>query len=159
VTFDVIVLLGCRNGSAAARRRSAAAAAAWHARIAPLVLISGGRRWAEIAEAEAFGRELQQLGVPQSAIVPELCSLTTRENARYCARILRARGARRTAIVTCDWHLPRALACFRASGIDALGLPAASPPQPWLASLRRGAIERIGGWLDRAALLGASDLS
>jgi uncharacterized SAM-binding protein YcdF (DUF218 family) len=155
VSVDAIVLLGCRNGSPAALRRAAAAARAWHEQLGPFVLATGGRRWAGLAEAEALAAELQSLGVEPGAIVPELCSLSTRENAHYSALILRARGARRAAVVTCDWHISRALECFRAAGVEAIGLPAASPPLAFPASWRRSAIERVGGWLDRASLLGA----
>jgi uncharacterized SAM-binding protein YcdF (DUF218 family) len=159
VPLDAIVLLGCRIGpggrpSEAALRRAAAAARAWHEQIAPLVVVSGGRRWAGVSEAEALGRELVRLGVEAEAIVPELCSLSTQENARYTARIVRARGLSRVAVVTCDWHLPRALVCFHGAGIDALGIPAPSPPASRILRLRRAARERIGQLLDNIAGIG-----
>jgi uncharacterized SAM-binding protein YcdF (DUF218 family) len=158
VIASAIVLLGCRNGSSAALRRSATAARAWHERVGQFVLVSGGRRWSGLAEAEALTRQLEALGVEPSAIVPELCSLSTRENAYYSARILRARGATQAAIVTCDWHLPRAIHCFRAAGVDAFGIAAISPPRAFLSRWRRYVVERVGGWFDRAAMHGAREL-
>jgi uncharacterized SAM-binding protein YcdF (DUF218 family) len=150
-----IVLLGCRieaggRPGAAAQRRADAAARAWHDGVAKLVVASGGRRWREISEAEALAEALVGAGVAPDAIVRELCSLSTRENALYSARILRARGARRVAVVTCDWHLPRALVCFRAAGLDAIGIPAQSPPAGLATRARRALGERIAQAIDRA---------
>jgi uncharacterized SAM-binding protein YcdF (DUF218 family) len=125
---DAIVLLGCRIGPSGrpllpAMRRAETAARAYHRGVAPVLVVSGGRRWGEHAEATALARELGREGVPESAIVEELCSLSTHENAVFSAAILRRLGARRAAIVTCWWHMPRALANFRAAGVDAVAIP------------------------------------
>jgi uncharacterized SAM-binding protein YcdF (DUF218 family) len=159
---DAIVLLGCRVGPGAklgpaAARRARVAASAWRDGIAPLVIASGGRRWRGIAEAEALARELEACGVDADAIVPELLSMSTRENAHYSARLLRARSARTVAIVTCDWHMRRALWCFRAVGLDPFGMPALSPPAVRIERTRRWLTERAGLWLDRLAILGGVD--
>jgi vancomycin permeability regulator SanA len=71
-------------------------------------------------------RRLVDLGVPRAAIVEELLSLSTFENAIFSAATLRALvpGSRPTAaIVTCPWHMARALASFRAAGVEALPFP------------------------------------
>ncbi|MEB2310251.1 MAG: YdcF family protein [Sorangiineae bacterium] len=152
MTADAIVLLGCRiepggEPGPAARRRAARAARAYREGVAPWVLVSGGRRWWGVPEADALARELERLDVPPELIVAERCSVTTSENARYSARLLLERRAERVALVTCDFHLPRALASFRAVGVDALGLPALSPPAPLARALSRGARERVSAWL------------
>src|SRR5262249_345526 len=122
---DAIVVLGCRiapsgRPAAPAARRAAPAARAYLAGAAPWVGRGGGGRWGGggRGEARAMGRAIQAAGVPASAIVEELCSLSTRENAVFSAAVLRRLGARRAAIVTCPWHMARALASFRAAGVS-----------------------------------------
>jgi len=132
VACDAIVILACRVGpggylSPAAERRIRRGAQAFAAGVAPRIVVAGGRRWHGVAEAEAFAAALVRLGIPERAIERELWSLSTCENARYTARILRARGQRRVALVTCDWHMPRALASFSLAGLEALALPARTP--------------------------------
>lgn len=46
-------------------------------------------------------------------------SLTTQENAAFSARILSPLDIRSVYVVTQGWHLPRALAAFRAAGFTA----------------------------------------
>lgn len=53
-------------------------------------------------------------------------SRNTAENAQFSARILAAAGIRRVIVVTSGFHLRRALAEFRGTGIEAI--PAAAPP-------------------------------
>jgi uncharacterized SAM-binding protein YcdF (DUF218 family) len=152
-TADAIVVLGCRilasgRPSAPASRRAARAAEAFRQGVAPLVVLSGGRRWGALVEARALGRELVREGVPAGAIVEELWSLNTYENAVFSAALLRRKGARRVAVVTCPWHLDRALRDFRLVGIEAWGLPALDVPAgaPW--RLFRWAKEAVCGLLD-----------
>jgi uncharacterized SAM-binding protein YcdF (DUF218 family) len=125
---DAIVLLGCRIGPSgrpmlAATRRAETAARAYREGVASVIIVSGGRRWGAHAEATALTDELVRQGVPEAAITAELCSLSTHENAVFSAAILRRLGARTAAVVTCWWHVPRALENFRAAGVDAVGIP------------------------------------
>jgi uncharacterized SAM-binding protein YcdF (DUF218 family) len=137
---DAIVVLGCgirpsgRPGPPAARR-AASGASAYFAGVAPRILVSGGRRWGAHVEARVISARLVAAGVPRSAIIEELFSLSTSENAIFSAAALRglsasgppdATGAQRpprAAVVTCPWHMARALACFRAAGVDAAPFP------------------------------------
>lgn len=157
--LDAIVLLGCRiapggKPAAAALRRARRAARAWHDGLAPVIVASGGRRWHGVAETEALGRELIQLGVDPGAIIREWQSLTTLGNAVYSARLLRARGSQRVGVVTCDWHMRRALASFRLVGLDPAALPAESPPIPTPHRLLRALGEHGSWWLTRIARRG-----
>jgi len=128
---DAIVVLGCRilpsgRPGAPAVRRAAAAASAYQSGVAPWVIASGGRRWGGQAEARVFRRELCEAGVPDAAIIEELCSLSTYENAIFSAAVLRRLAGKprpRAAIVTCPFHMPRALSNFRATGVDASPFP------------------------------------
>jgi uncharacterized SAM-binding protein YcdF (DUF218 family) len=127
-------------------RRVEMGAATYLARADPqtVIVVSGGRRWGDVVEADAMARELARRGVPERAIVRERCSLSTRENARFTAEALARRGIGRAAVVTCAWHIARATAFFAHAGLDvepvaARGGGAAS----WPSRLWRWGIERL----------------
>ncbi len=153
MSLGALVVLGCRvaadgNPGPAALRRLLRAAAAYDEHPLP-VLLSGGRAWAGTVEAVAFRAWLvARGGVPVAATWVECCSLSTAENARFSASILAELGVRRVGVVTCDWHLARALRAFARAGVEASPLPAASPrtdfPRRWARALR----ERAAGPLD-----------
>lgn len=103
-------------------------------------------------EADVLGRELLRGGVPDTAITRELWSLTTHENAIFSAEILRRRGARSIAVVTCDWHVDRAIANFRAAGVEAWPLPSAGIRRGLMGRAYRFGHERICTWLDARAM-------
>jgi uncharacterized SAM-binding protein YcdF (DUF218 family) len=154
---DAIVVLGCRIAPSgrpgpAGVRRVAAGAAAFRAGIAPLVVVSGGRRWGTLVEAHVLAAELRAAGVPGSAIAEELCSMSTVENALLSAALLRRLGAEKAAIVTCPWHMPRALRDFRAAGVDAIPVPTAAAPAPLRRTLYLRAHEGVCTYLDAWAL-------
>jgi uncharacterized SAM-binding protein YcdF (DUF218 family) len=151
---DVVVVLGCRveetgRMSAALERRATWAHAALRCGLAASVITSGGRRWGEHVEADVLARAFTSWGVPDAHVFPELSSLTTAENALFSAALLRRIGAERAIVVTCEWHMPRALACFRAAGVPALALPAPAPPSSLLNRARRTLHEVLSGRLDR----------
>lgn len=156
---DAVVLLGCRIDEsgvpgAAGMRRARAAAAHFHASGARWMVICGGRRWGRHAEAIALARVVEGLGVPQERIVTELCSMSTFENARYAATWLERLEVGSAAVVTCDWHLPRALDSFRHFGVNAVGVAAPSPRRNVVAASWRSVRERLSFNLDRAATVG-----
>ncbi len=147
---DAIVVLGCRvepggSLSSAAARRCAAARDAFAQGIAGVVVASGGRRWSGHVEALRLREHLITLGVPAQAILVELCSLTTAENAIYTAALLRARrggSAIRVAIATCSWHQARAAANFQRVGVHAEAL-SIDEPRPSLATRARRAVHEM----------------
>lgn len=154
---DALVVLGCRvelSGalSATLRRRADWAYVAAQAGLARFVITSGGRRWGEHVEAERVAHYLVGRGVPDSDVFPELCSLTTSENALFSTTLMARLGAQRALLVTCDWHMPRALACFRALGVDALPLSVPTPPSTVLATLYRRGYEVVASSIDRSYL-------
>ena len=157
--IDAVVLLGCRiepNGQpcSAGLRRAQAAADVFADSAAKWLIASGGRRWHGHAEAVALAAALEKQGVPSRRIVTELCSLSTLENARYVVESFERLDVRRAAIVTCDWHLPRALRCFHCFDVDVVGVPAQSPKRGALRSSLRALRERVSFALDRTATLG-----
>ena len=159
VPLDAIVVLGCRTGpddrpTATARRRAARAASAWHEGVAPVIIVSGGRRWHGRTEAEALRQLLLGRKIPNRAIILEQRSLSTRGNAAEVAPLLRARGAKHVGLVTCDWHMPRALSTFRRLSLRVTALPAASPPAGRIRTLLRSGREQVSRILSRVALGG-----
>jgi uncharacterized SAM-binding protein YcdF (DUF218 family) len=160
--FAAIVVLGCavrldtdgRLMSGTLARRLEAAVRAYEAGAAgvTVVVASGGRRWGASVEADVMARELTRRGVPESAIVRERCSLSTRDNARFSAAILARRGLSRAAIVTSPWHLRRALALFSGAGIESEPVAAEGEGRTALQErMWRWARERFLTWADARA--------
>ena len=137
--LSAIVVLGCRvvleasgrmqPGALARRLAAASRLYALRGDSRTIVVVSGGRRWGRIIEADAMACELVLRGVPERAIVRERCSMSTRENARFGVDLLRRRGVHvdRTAAVTCEWHVARARALFARAGatVEWVGVPSA----------------------------------
>jgi len=148
-----VVVLGCgfrvdregRLAPGALARRVAVGAAFFASLGAPgaIVVASGGRAWHGQVEADAIALELARLGAPGESIVRERCSLSTRDNARFSTDALSRRGLATAAVVTCDWHVPRAVAAFRHAGLEAVGIPAASGRARWTRRVWRWGRERI----------------
>jgi uncharacterized SAM-binding protein YcdF (DUF218 family) len=157
MALDAIVVLGCRSGErgrlfGSALRRVERAARAYTEGVAPLVIASGGKTWSGISEADAFSARLIALGVPGARIVREQSSQTTRGNARYVAKIARQRGLGRLGIVTCDWHMRRALSAFSRHGLVVEPLPAVVPAPARSRALLRYLLERARELADAAAV-------
>jgi cyclophilin family peptidyl-prolyl cis-trans isomerase len=152
VSFDVLVVLGCRvvDGrlSHASLRRVERAVRAYREHGAAQVIACGGKSWQGHRECEVFARGLIDGGVPAELVVEERASLTTRGNARGAARLLAGRGALRVGLVTCDWHMPRALRAFRREGLEPAALPAPAPRRPLRTTLARSLRERLSSVLD-----------
>lgn len=159
--FDALVLLGCRVGASGAltdtaRRRVDRAARAFASGLAPRIIVSGGRRWDRRAEAEVFAQALVRRGVPDRALILELLSFSTCENARYSLAIARDHGFERIGVVTCDWHMRRALAAFARAGVSAEPIAAITPASPISERVVRTGRERVSFWLDCFATWGAT---
>jgi len=141
------------------------AARLYHARKAPRIIVSGGGLpWLgeRAVEADGMRRFLTDLGVPPEAVLLEGRSRNTRENALYTAEIVRAEGIDRVLLVTSALHMPRALATFRAVGIDAIPapidfevMPEPAHPIRWLPDAEalsdstRALKEYLGWWVYR----------
>jgi uncharacterized SAM-binding protein YcdF (DUF218 family) len=87
----------------------------------PTVIVSGGVTGREMGarpEADAMRRALLELGVPAERITMEAESKNTREEAIVIARMLADQPRQPIVLVTSATHMPRALAVFRAVGLD-----------------------------------------
>jgi len=156
-----LVLLGCRVVgpaalSAPARRRALRAESALRSGLTRHILICGGKAWNGVRETDALNAFLIEHGVPKAALERECHSRSTRENARYAAELLLPRGIRRIWLTTCDWHMPRAMRCFEAAGLQPEPLPALAPPLQVRAQLVRNLRERACLLLDALATRGFS---
>ncbi len=88
------------------------------------VLVTGGAPAGGLPEGEAMAAVLRdEFGVPVRWVEAE--SLDTADNAAFAARLLRPEGIRRIALVSHGWHLPRAIALFRAQGFEVVPAPTA----------------------------------
>lgn len=144
---------GCPGG--ALQRRIECAADAFHAMKssgAPLVLCSGGRRWHGHMEAVCMHRQLVRLGVPPEQIVLETLSHSTAENALFSARLLRALGLERVMVVSCGWHLRRAVRDFARCGCRVQPLASPHAPMSPLQRRWRMLVERTNDAFDQVRL-------
>ena len=151
--------------------RSLDAARVFKAIGARLLVVSGGNPYPDrqaMPESVLLHRFVVDAGVPPDRVLDESTSETTREQARSVDALLRPRGIRRVVLVTSPAHMKRALAVFRAVGIDPIGSIApvrsevGSPPPLFLPnreslSLSDNALYEYGafayywmrGWLSR----------
>lgn len=151
--LDAAVILGCRvepGGvlSPSLERRARRALSLLEAGEARCVVASGGRAWGEHVEADTIARWLVERGVTPARILLERLSLTTVENAIFVAELAERHGLGRLGVVTCDWHLPRALASFTAVGLTCVAIPAPTPQVPALTRGRRAFREWLSGTMD-----------
>jgi len=159
VAFPSLVLLGCRLGNRGALsptgvRRAARALEAFRVGLSPHILACGGKAWSGVRETDALCQFLAESGVPDGALEREVWSRTTRQNAHFAAKMLLPRGLRRVGLVTCDWHMARALCCFRGAGFDPSPLPAESPPVHGWPALSRAVREGLSFVVDSAITRG-----
>lgn len=149
VPFDALVVLGCpvRRGALPppAARRVARAVLAYEAGLSKRVVVSGGAVWDGAVEADVLAAELVRRGVPEAALLLERRSRSTRQNARYTARLVQPLGVRRVGLVSSDYHLPRAIFCFRRVGFLAEPVPAVTPPLPFVRRTLRQ-LRELSSW-------------
>lgn len=98
--------------------------AAWiFQRWGPLPVLACAGKQPHVRAGDTMRDLLQRAGVGESMIWTEEQSRSTHENAMYGAKILRAHGVKRIALVVDAQSMPRAAACFRKEGIDVTAAP------------------------------------
>ena len=93
------------------------------------IIFSGGTNaliFGEEAEAAFAVRQLEALGVPHERITAEEQSRNTVENAVFSRLIANPRPGQRWLLLTSAYHMPRAIAVFRA-----VGFPVEAYPVDW----------------------------
>ncbi len=91
---------------------------------APLLVSSTGVIGHTTPLGEAMSRLGVTMGVPEAAVLAEVRSRDTHENAVESARLLLSRGLRRIALVSGPTHMRRASATFRKAGFEVVPAPA-----------------------------------
>jgi len=90
------------------------------------IIYSGGSNallFDERAEAAFAVRQLEDLGVAQERITGEEQSRNTVENAVFSRLIANPKPGQRWLLVTSAYHMPRAMAAFRAAGFSVEAYP------------------------------------
>lgn len=124
---DAIVVLGAPlrpDGqlSLAGRERVYEGVRCYQEKIAPLLVFTGGAAHSA-AEAPVMALRAHELGVPKEAILVEDRSVTTAENAKFTAELLRSHGVESVWIVSQPFHLRRGRRLFRKQGLTARAKP------------------------------------
>lgn len=107
-------------------------AAALHRRTGLPVLTSGGRPGTDLEPiATSMARALEtEFATPVRW--REERSADTWENAEFSAQLLQRDGVTKVLLVTHAWHLPRAIRCFTAQGLDVVPAPTAFRGEPFV---------------------------
>ena len=94
----------------------------YHQGYAPLLIFTGGYggTGARFSESQVARRYAVKQGVPESAILIETASRTTRQNLVEARRLMDQRKLHRVIIVSDPLHMARGLRLARELGIDAL---------------------------------------
>jgi uncharacterized SAM-binding protein YcdF (DUF218 family) len=77
----------------------------------------------ERTEAEAAGELFRLAGIDGERLVLEDRSRNTRENALFTRELIEPNPGERWLLVTSAFHMPRAIGCFRAIGLDVEAYP------------------------------------
>lgn len=93
------------------------------------IIATGGHGSRQYTEAGLMAHQLEQLGVPPADIIKEEQSTNTRDHALLVPPLLKQRGIEQFVLVTSQQHIARALAAFRAVGLD----PVPSTPEVYVA--------------------------
>lgn len=132
--IDGIVVLGGAVGlsrgqvafnDAASRMTTAVALALAHPE-ARIVFTGGDAGFfdrGEETEAEAASKLFRLAGIAADRVVLEDQSRNTRENALFTRRLIAPKPGERWLLVTSAFHMPRAMGCFRAVGLDLEAYP------------------------------------
>ncbi len=129
---DAIIVLGARvlpsgKASNSLHERVAWAVALYQEGLAPFIICTGGVGDNPPAEGVVAAELASKMGVPAGQVLVEDKSRTTRENARFAARICRAHGWKSVLIVSQPYHLWRAGRLFEHEAIASSASPVPHP--------------------------------
>jgi len=115
--------------------------------LATLLIPSGGEGEHPPGEAVVMAGILQEMGVPESAVLREETAASTWESALRVAEIARRRGFDEVLVVTDPLHCVRTVASFGRVGLLAVAEPVYSSPMWRKRWSRRGQFLRESGAL------------
>ena len=152
-SYDAIVVLGAQvkedgTPSVALERRLTAALESYQEK-PQLIIVCGAQGINEPrAEGDVMRDWLIEKGVRPEDVVAETASFNTRENLVYARAIMEHRGLSQALIVTSDYHVARALALCRQTGIAATGKGSPSKPEYFIKNHFREGLSWIKLWLE-----------
>jgi len=117
---DAVVILG--RGDALNPSRVEVAAQLWEEKRAPLIFARGS------GDAPKIVQQLQGKGIPDQDLAGEGCSLTTYENAKFTAEVLKPQGIERILLVTYAPHMLRSQLTFQKFGFTVIPIPSSGSP-------------------------------
>ena len=108
-------------------------------RVKPIIIPSGGQGSDEkLSEAQAMKAYLLSRGIPEDHILSEDKSTTTKENLHFSKAIIDSRpGAKKTALVSSNYHVYRCLRLARECGLKCTGIGADVALYFWPSALIR----------------------
>ena len=112
------------------------------------IVVTGGLGSTQYSEAGMMAHQLEQLGVPADKIIKEHKAANTREHGIFVPPLLKQHGIDQFVLVTSQQHIARALAVFRAAGMNPI------PSTPEIYVPRGGRLEM---YLPSRTALYASD--
>lgn len=151
--YEAIIVLGAQvkpDGelSLQLQWRLDAAYDAWQAH--PCWVVTCGARGSNepVEEAYAMRDYLIAKGVPADMILTEAASYNTRQNIEHASALLADKDVQRVAVVTSDYHVPRAMALAEDVGLEATGIPAPTKlgMRFWVKNHGREALAWIKYW-------------
>lgn len=98
-----------------------------------------------VAEAELARRFFTSMGVAPERVLYEAASRTTHENAVLTARLPGMDKTRPWLLLTSAWHMPRAMAAFKAQGWNVTPWPAdfrSADRTPWTGYSLNGGVQQ-----------------
>ncbi|MBL8917179.1 MAG: YdcF family protein [Archangium sp.] len=129
-----IVVLGARvnedgRASDTLEARVMHGVAVWNISPASPLIISGGVGTFGAAEADVGGALAVDAGVPDSLVLRERSSHSTKENAAFTALMLKEAGFERVVLISDPYHLPRARLEFEKLGFSVQTSPVLEAPR------------------------------
>lgn len=153
--YDGIIVLGAQvlpsgEPSVQLRWRLDKAIEYYHKSPCPVVVCGGQGANEPAPEGDVMRSLLIADGLPEEHVYSDPVSANTRENIQNAWAILTELGCTRPLLVTSDYHLPRAMALARDTGLTAIqgaGSPCRNELPFWLKNHMREALAWLKYWL------------
>ena len=158
--YDALIVLGAQvkpDGTLSLQLqwRLDAAVKAWQAHPC-WVVVCGARGSNEpVEEAYAMRDYLVAQGIPAEWILTDPASYNTRQNIDNAVALLAGRDVARVAVVTSDYHVPRAMAIAEDAGLEVCGIAAPTKlgMRFWVKNHGREGLAWIKYWAQKYHLL------
>lgn len=152
--YDAIVVLGAQvkadgTPSVQLQWRMDTAFEMWQEH--PCLIVTCGAQGSDepAPEGEVMRDYLLSKGVPEDQLLVDSTSFNTRQNLQHAAELLKNTGAEKIAIVTSDYHLPRAMALAQDMGLAATGKGSPTKAEYWLKNHAREALSWLKYWYEK----------